>query len=452
MLAVLKNSTFVRLYAAQTISLWGDALTWVGLALLAVNLAGDRSPTILATALTCRIIAFIICAPIAGIIADRCDRKLILIGTHLIRMILVGLFPFVQTVWQLYVIVLLLNIFHACFTPTYQATIPIVTKSQEYADSMALASITYQTLSIVGPALAGMMAGWLGTRTIFWLDSSSFLLSALVISTIKQPLNIPNLDRENQARTNYFSQLTLGTQLLFSDRLLHYALFIQLVGAIIGGQILVNTVSYIQRGLHLGDREYGWVMMAFGIGTVIGALILAKTQTYLASHWTTFSGAILMIVPMLFAVQPSLISLMLLWTIVGIGQNSINLTTQIAIGDRIPKQQHGKVYAAHFAWSHLWWGLAYPLAGWLGTNFPQWMFPLAGAGGLLVLVIVQLCLSQGATEHEHPSLSHTHQHSQNLWHQHVSTDEILGSSHADAHHHPATKHAHFHWHNNHQHH
>jgi MFS transporter, NRE family, putaive nickel resistance protein len=452
MFTVLKNSTFARLYTAQTISLLGDALTWVGLALLAVNLAGDRSPAILATALTCRIVAFIICAPIAGIIADRFDRKLILIGTHLIRSVLVGLLPFVQTIWELYAIVLLLNIFHACFTPTYQATIPIVTKAHEYADSMALASVTYQTLTIVGPALAGMMAIWLGARTIFWLDSSSFLLSALVISTIKQPLNSPNLDREIAIRPSYFSQLMLGTQLLFGDRFLRYALSIQLVGAIIGGQILVNTVSYIHRDLHLGDREYGWVMMAFGVGTVIAALILAKIQTDLARHWTIFVGAILMIVAMFFANQPSLISLMLLWTIAGIGQNSINLITQIAIGDRIPKQQHGKVYAAHFAWSHLWWGLAYPLAGWLGTNFPQWMFLLAGACGLLVLVIVQLCLSQGATEHEHPSLSHTHQHSHDLWHQHVSNDDILGSSHAHSHHHSATKHAHFHWHNNHHHH
>jgi MFS transporter, NRE family, putaive nickel resistance protein len=297
-----------------------------------------------------------------------------------------------------------------------------------------------------------MMAIWLGARTIFWLDSSSFLLSALVISTIKQPLNSPNLDREIAIRPSYFSQLMLGTQLLFGDRFLRYALSIQLVGAIIGGQILVNTVSYIHRDLHLGDREYGWVMMAFGVGTVIAALILAKIQTDLARHWTIFVGAILMIVAMFFANQPSLISLMLLWTIAGIGQNSINLITQIAIGDRIPKQQHGKVYAAHFAWSHLWWGLAYPLAGWLGIKFPQWMFLLAGACGLLVLVIVQLCLSQGATEHEHPSLSHTHQHSHDLWHQHVSNDDILGSSHAHSHHHSATKHAHFHWHNNHHHH
>jgi MFS transporter, NRE family, putaive nickel resistance protein len=448
----LQNPIFARLYAAQTISLLGDGLTWLGLALLAVDLAGDRSPTILATALTWRIIAFIVCAPIVGIIADKFDRRLIMIGTHLIRMLLVGLLPFVHAIWQLYTIVLLLNIFHACFTPTYQSTIPIVTKPQVYADSMALASVTYQTLTIVGPGLAGAIAGSLGARTIFWLDSSSFFLAALVISTIRQPLNIASSEPKIEVETSYFARLILGTQLLFGDRFLRYALFVQLVGAIVGGQILVNTVGYVHRGLNLGDREYGWVMMAFGIGTVIAALILAKTQVNLARHWTILIGAILMIVAMLFAHQPSLVSLILLWSIAGIGQNSINLTTQIAIGDRIPKQQ-GKVYAAHFAWSHLWWGIAYPVAGWLGTQYPEWMFSLTGGGGLLVLAVVQLCLSQGATEHEHPALLHTHEYSDDLWHQHMSSERVATrSNHAHPHHHDAHKHAHFYWQNHHDHH
>ena len=236
MFQALKNPTFARLYTAQAISLLGDALTWLGLALLAVELAGDRAPGILATALTCRIVAFIVCAPFVGMIADKFDRKLILVGTHLVRMLLVGLLPFVQTIWQLYAIVLVINIFHACFTPTYQASIPIVTQPQEYAPAMALASVTYQTLSMVGPGLAGVMAGWLGARTIFWLDSGSFLLAALVILSVRQPLSVASASPELVPQTSYFSRLTIGTRLLFGDGLLRYALALQLVGAIIGGQ------------------------------------------------------------------------------------------------------------------------------------------------------------------------------------------------------------------------
>ncbi len=447
----LRNPTFARLYAAQAISLLGDALTWLGLALLAVELAGDRAPAILATALTLRIVAFIICAPIVGIIADKFDRKLILVGTHLVRMVLVGLLPFVHTVWQLYTIVIFINIFHACFTPTYQATIPIVTKPQEYAPAMALASVTYQTLSIIGPGLAGAVAGWLGARTIFWLDSSSFFLAALVMLTINRPLTTDT--SESKVETSYFSRLTIGTRLLFGDRFLRYALSLQLVGAIIGGQILVNTVSYVRGILNLGDREYGWVMMAFGAGMVVAALIVAATQKKLARHWLIFCGAILMIIVILLAHQPSFIGLILLWFGAGIGKNAIDLPTQIAIGERIPKQQQGQVYAAHFAWSHLWWGIAYPLAGWLGIEHQEWMFPIAGSIGLSLLIIIQLSLIQGATEHEHQVIEHIHNHTHEDLHHHSHDESVFTQSiHTHSHHHPAIKHTHFYWQNHHEHH
>jgi MFS transporter, NRE family, putaive nickel resistance protein len=446
----LKNPTFARLYTAQAISLLGDALTWLGLALLAVELAGDRAPAILATALTLRIIAFVVCAPIVGIIADRFDRKLILVGTHLVRMVLVGLLPFVRDLWQLYAIVIFINIFHACFTPTYQATISIVTKPQEYASAMALASFTYQTLSIIGPGLAGAVAGCLGARTIFWLDSGSFFIAALVMLTIYRPLTIDA--NEVKVETSYFSRLTIGTRLLFGDRFLRYALSLQLVGAIIGGQILVNTVSYVRGILNLGDREYGWVMMAFGAGMVVAALIVAATQKEIARHWVMFAGAILMIIVMLLAHQPSFIGLILLWFGAGIGKNAIDLPTQIAIGERIPKQQQGQVYAAHFAWSHLWWGIAYPLAGWLGIEHQEWMFPIAGSIGLSLLIIIQLSLIQGATEHEHQSISHAHNHTHKDLHHHSHHEgEFSRSIHTHSHHHPAIKHAHFYWQNHHQH-
>jgi MFS transporter, NRE family, putaive nickel resistance protein len=444
----LKNPTFARLYTAQAISLLGDALTWLGLALLAVDLAGDRAPAILATALTCRIIAFIACAPIVGIIADKFDRKLMMVGTHLVRMLLVGLLPFVQTVWQLYAIVLAINIFHACFTPTYQATIPLVTQPQEYAPAMALASVTYQTLSMIGPGLAGVMAGWLGARTIFWVDSGSFLLAALVILSVRQPLTVTNSSPEIAPQTSYFSRLTIGTRLLFGDGFLRYALALQLVGAIIGGQVLVNTVSYVRSILHLGDREYGWAMMAFGVGMVIAALIVAATQKYLARHWVMFGGASLMVIAMFGADRSSFIGLILLWLCVGIGKNAIDLPTQIAIGARIPKHQQGQVYAAHFAWSHLWWGIAYPLAGWLGTEHPEWMFSISGGIGLVVLVIVQLCFAQAATNHDHEAVDHVHSHIHELSHQHGHD----GGIHVHAHHHPSIAHTHFYCLNDHKHH
>ena len=78
------------------------------------------SGIILSGALTLRVTAFVVLSPLAGVIADRFDRKLIMVITHLSRMVIVCLLPFVTQAWQIYAIVLALNVFYAFFTPTYR--------------------------------------------------------------------------------------------------------------------------------------------------------------------------------------------------------------------------------------------------------------------------------------------------------------------------------------------
>ena len=169
---------------AQTISLLGDAFTWVGLALLAYQISPENSAKILATALTLRVTAHIIFSPFAGVLADKVDRKKILYFTHFIRMALVCCLPFINSEWQIYVLVFLLNIFNSFFTPTYRAIIPQITEGRYYREAVGLSTATFQLLGVLGPAFAGIIAVWLGARQIFFLDGLSFILAAVLILTI----------------------------------------------------------------------------------------------------------------------------------------------------------------------------------------------------------------------------------------------------------------------------
>jgi len=121
-----------RVYLAQTVSLLGDAFTWVGLALLAYQFGKDQAAIILATALTLRVTAFILFSPFAGVLADIVDRKKLLYGTHFIRMAIVACLPFVTEVWQIYVLVFLMNVFNAFFSPTYRSVIPQIVDKKLY--------------------------------------------------------------------------------------------------------------------------------------------------------------------------------------------------------------------------------------------------------------------------------------------------------------------------------
>ena len=126
LLQSLRNPLFARLYAAQTTSLLGDAFTWVALALLAFEVGGAKSATILAGALTLRVTAFVLLSPWAGILADRVDRRKLMAGADLGRMGVVGLMPWVNEVWQIYALMFLLNALTAFFTPAHQAALPQV--------------------------------------------------------------------------------------------------------------------------------------------------------------------------------------------------------------------------------------------------------------------------------------------------------------------------------------
>jgi len=222
-LRCLNNSVFARLYTAQTISLFGDALTWLGLALLAFELAGKDSAVVLSVALTFRVTAFVILSPIAGAIADRLDRKLILVITHIARMVIVGTMPFVNAVWQVYVLVFALNVFNAFFTPTYQATIPLVTGKSEYAQGIALSAATYQLLGVLGPGIAGSVSAWIGARQIFFLDAISFLIAAVLIFTLPNQLRVKqneNIEESQKgAIAKIISDVKEGTTRLFANAL-----------------------------------------------------------------------------------------------------------------------------------------------------------------------------------------------------------------------------------------
>jgi MFS transporter, NRE family, putaive nickel resistance protein len=441
----LRNPVFARLYAAQTTNLLGDALTWVGLALLAFELAGDNSAVVLAFALTLRITAFVLLSPLAGALADRVDRKSILVVTHCIRMVLVSLLPFVTQVWQVYALVFTLNVFNAFFTPTYQATIPLVTGQNDYAGAIALSSATFQLLGVLGPGIAGSVAAFIGTRQVFFLDAVTFLIAAVLIFTLPGQLRIEPNQQPSSTSGRTWRDIKDGTTRLLSDAPIRYALFMQLVASIAGAQILVNTVGYVQGTLKLGNVQYGWVMAAFGIGATLSAVAFGViSQRFSRSSFVLF-GAVLITLSLLPANYASLSVLMVLWLLAGFGQNLVNLPTQTLIADRIPRDVQGRVYGAHFAWSHLWWAISYPLAGWLGSKFPEGEFLYGSLVGLALLVVVQLTLKPPVDEYEHvhENMWHEHLHVHDEHHQHNHHQGILESEpHTHPHQHKSIHHFH----------
>lgn len=380
----LKNKVFAKLYLAQTISLVGDAFTWVGLALLAYQLGGERSPVILATALTLRVTAFIIFSPFAGVLADKVDRKKILYITHFIRMLIVCFLPFITAEWHIYVLVFFLNIFNAFFTPTYRAVIPQIIEGRYYREAVGLSTATYQLLGVLGPALAGVVAVWLGAREIFLVDAASFIIAAVLILAIpKNELQKGVTAAARQSHSTWVDVIK-GMRLLFSNKILQFALSIEFVSAIAGAMILVNTIGHIKNALHADDKYYGWVMAAFGIGAAVAAFVSGSIDKSKTRAVSLISGALLLGATICFANYVVYPVLLVLWLLAGLGQSLAEMPSETLIAENIEAADQGKVYGSHFAVSHVWWAITYPVAGFLGSRFPQKDFLY---GGLLTLAI-----------------------------------------------------------------
>ncbi len=374
----LKNRVFAKLYFAQSISLIGDAFSWVGLALLAYQLDPERSAAILATALTLRVTAFIIFSPFAGVLADKVDRKKILYITHFIRMAIIFCIAFVQYEWQIYLLVFLLNIFNAFFTPTYRAIIPQVIDGKYYREAVGLSTATYQIFGILGPALAGILAVWLGAREIFFVDAVSFIVAAFLILAIPAKALQKGVTPDEQQSQNTWREVIKGIRLLFGNRILRFALSIEFVSAIAGAMILVNTIGHIKSGLQLSDKYYGWAMAAFGIGAAIAAFIAGSVDKSKSRGVSLILGAFLLGITISFANFVPYTALLILWIFAGLGQSLAEMPSETLIGENIPSEDQGKVYGSHFAFSHLWWAIAYPIAGYLGTRFPDSDFLYGG--------------------------------------------------------------------------
>ena len=390
-LKALKEPLFAKLYFAQAISLLGDSFTWMGIALLSFEFGNNQSAKILATALTLRVTAFIIFGSYAGVLADLVSRKKIMIVTNLFRMLIVFSLAFVKSVLQLYVLIFILNVFNAFFTPAYKACIPqLIRRKEKYGDAISLSNATWQLLGILGPGLAGALAVVLGSRQIFFFDAVSFIVSSILVFYIP----IANLNNEGPVITssfiNIWNDVLNGMKLLFRNPPVRFSLLIELIAAIAGAQIIVNSVGHIKADLLLSDKEYGWIMAAFGVGATIGAFTANSIDKSKSKAALMFVGALILSTAISLANIVSYEILIILWVIAGLGQSYADMPSQILIAENINPGQQGKVYGSHFALTHLWWALGYIFAGYTGTFFKTYDFFMGVVFSLFFLAVISL--------------------------------------------------------------
>lgn len=197
MIEVLRFPTFRNLFAAQVIALIGTGLATVALSLLAYDLAGAEAGAVLGTALAIKMIVYVLLAPLSGAIVPANLRKPVLIALDLVRAGAALCLPFVNQIWQVYLLIALLQSASACFTPLFQSTIPEILKEErDYTRALSLSRLAYDLESLLSPALAAALLTLISFHGLFAGTSVGFVISAMLVFSTAFPFVAPSLRKD----------------------------------------------------------------------------------------------------------------------------------------------------------------------------------------------------------------------------------------------------------------
>ncbi|MFO7704179.1 MAG: MFS transporter [Halopseudomonas sp.] len=422
MLAILANRTYRHLFLAQVIALIGTGLATVALALLAYDLAGNQAGVVLGTALAIKMLAYIGVAPVAAAFAERLPRRGMLVSLDLVRATVALALPFVSEVWQVYVLIFLLQSASAAFTPTFQATIPdILPDERDYTRALSLSRLAYDLENIISPMLAAILLVWISFHSLFVGTVIGFSISAALVMSVALPKAQPTAARSLYQRT------TRGLRIFLATPRLRGLLALNVAVAAASAMVIVNTVVFVQAEFARPARDTAWALAAFGAGSMLVALVLPRLLEKAADRTVMLCGVGVLVLG-LFAGLGLLGygSLLLLWFALGSGL----ALAQIPTGRLLRRSAHAEdrpaLFAAQFSLSHACWLFTYPLAGWIGAHWGlDAAFAVLGvlaAGALLTgLLVWKSAQDQTLIQHSHPDLpaDHAHLHgSHNREHKH----------------------------------
>ena len=416
MLAVLANRTYRHLFAAQVIALIGTGLMTVALGLLAYKIAGEKAGAVLGTALAIKMVAYVGIAPIAGSLAGYVPRRPFLIAMDLVRASVAIALPFVTEIWQIYLLIFLLQCASAAFTPTFQATIPdVLPDERDYTRALSLSRLAYDLENLLSPTLAAAMLTVISFNSLFAGTVVGFLCSALLVVSV----SLPAVTAKSEA--SFYDKTTRGMRIYLATPRLRGLLALNLSVAAAGAMVIVNTVVLVRGMLGRPDNDVAMALACFGGGSMLAALILPRLLDRLPDRAVMMSAAatlpvLLLAVALVLRGDPGMVwpSLLVLWTLMGIGYSAVQTPTGRLLRRSAQASDRPAVFAAQFALSHACWLLTYPVAGWFGNQVGLSYTAIALAAitlaGALTARMIWPADDADEIAHDHPELASTDPH------------------------------------------
>lgn len=275
----------------DVVSFFGDWFNTIALYAIVERLTG--SPFALGLVFITKLLPMGLASPIAGLIADRFDRRKLMIGADVIRAVIVLGFLFIESADDLpllYTLAALQVIVGSVFFPARGASIPNITTEEELLTANALIASTWSAILALGAALGGFATNLLGEDMVFVIDSASYVVSALLLRAAVIPQNTDEVDTRRSLVTQAYEDVVAGWQYLRENPRVGRIALAKASWALSGGGLVFMLTLLGSELMPAAPAvAIGILFSARGLGTGVGP-ILARKWFRNESFWPTLLG------------------------------------------------------------------------------------------------------------------------------------------------------------------
>jgi len=280
LLRALESRNFRLFFIGQSVSLVGTWMQQVAISWLIYRLTG--SAVLLGVVSFAGQIPSFLFSPLAGVLADRWDRRRLLLWTQALAMVQASLLAsFVLTgliqVWHLVALSCLLGIINAFDIPVRQAfVVEMVEKKEDLGNAIALNSSLVNSARLIGPSLAGLLIAVLGEGVCFLINAASYLAVILAIGAMRLR---PAKPRQN--RKHVLHELREGVGYAVGSAPIRSILILIALMGLVGMPYTVLLPVFAREILQGGAHTFGFLMAAAGLGALASTIFLASRKSVL---------------------------------------------------------------------------------------------------------------------------------------------------------------------------
>ncbi len=338
----LRHANFRVFWFGQSVSLSGTWIQTIAQGWLVLELTNSAFLLGMINAISAAPIMLF--SLLAGVVADRFNKKNILFATQGLSMALafcLGLLVSLKIAqfWNIAVVVALLGIVNAFDVPTRQSFVVEMVGRDDLNNAIALNSFLFNAARIIGPVIAGFLTGWLGIASCFYINGISFLAVIIALLFIKGDFSAKDL-----ANNSIVDSMRDGSRYVFSHKNIRALVAITAVSSIFGMANVVLMPIFARDILKVGMKGMGVLMASIGVGAIIGALTLAVFSHQKGKRVFIKSGSIILAIGLiLFSISKNYTLSLFLLLACGWGIITQSATVNTMLQLETPDNLRGRV-------------------------------------------------------------------------------------------------------------